>query len=77
MKAILTKYHGVTNTRGSRIIAHAEGVKSLTIPYPHELSGEACHRLAATLLCERQEWPTELVGGQLPNGDYVFCFKNQ
>lgn len=74
MKAIQTRYLGPTNFRGSRIKAWAEGVGSLTIPYPHELSGEAVHRLAAEALCKRQGWPTAIVGGGLPNGDYAFCF---
>ena len=84
MKAIQTRYLGPTNVRGSRIKAWAEGVGSLTIPYPHELSGEAVHRLAAArgrrvqvwaeALCKRQGWPTAIVGGGLPNGDYAFCF---
>ena len=75
MKAILTKYHGPTNNRGSRISACAEGVKSLSIPYPHELSGEACHRAAAVALCTRQGWPTELASGGLPDQTgFAFCF---
>lgn len=78
MRAIVTKYHGPTNTRGSRIIARAEGVKPLPIPYPHELSGEACHRAAAVALCIRQGWPTELASGGLPDqSGYVFCFRDQ
>ncbi len=77
MKAIQTRYFGATNTRGSRIKAWAEGVASVTIPYPHELSGEAVHRLAAETLCLRQGWSTTIVGGGLPNGDYAFCFVNQ
>lgn len=77
MKAIQTKYLGPTNTRGSRIKAWAEGGHSVTIPYPHELSGMEVHRAAAVALAERMKWPTDLVGGGLPNGDYAFCFNNQ
>lgn len=74
MKAIQARYLGPTNYRGSRIKAWAEGVGSVTIPYPHELSGENVYRLAAETLCKRQGWPTAIVGGGLPNGDYAFCF---
>lgn len=75
MKAIITKYLPATNTRGSRIKATAEGVKSLSIPYPHELSGEAVHKAAAVELCKRQEWPETLIGGGLPDqSGYAFCF---
>ena len=74
MKAILTKYHGATNTRGSRISATAEGGNRITIPYPHELSGEAVHAAAAIALCQKMGWVGPLIGGGLPNGNYCFCF---
>ncbi len=77
MKAIQVKYLSATNTRGSRIKAIAEGVKPLIIGYDHALSGEAVYRKAAMMLCDKYNWDGELVGGQLPNNDYVFCFKNQ
>lgn len=74
MKAIRTKYHGPTNTRGSRITASDEDGNKCTIPYPHELSGEACHRLAADALCSKMKWDgSSLIGGGLKNG-YVFVF---
>lgn len=77
MQAIITKYHGPTNTRGSRITAKCDA-GSVTIPYPHELSGEACHRKAAEALRNKLEWNTEFYGemasGQLPSGEYVFVF---
>ena len=50
MKAIVTKYHGPTDTRGSRITASDEDGNKCTIPYPYQLSGEACHRAAAQAL---------------------------
>ena len=49
MQAIETKYIGAGNVRGSRIKASCER-GSITIPYPHELSGEACHVAAADAL---------------------------
>lgn len=49
MQAILTKYLPATNLRGSRIKASCER-GSITIPYPHELSGEHCHIAAADAL---------------------------
>ena len=52
MQAILTKYLPVTNSRGSRIKATCER-GSLTIDYPHELSGDAVHRKAAHALVEK------------------------
>ena len=74
MKAIVCKYIGPSNFKGSRIKAYAEGGKSLTISYPHELSGSDVYRVAAEALCKKMNWPGELIEGGLPNGDYVFVF---
>jgi hypothetical protein len=75
MQAIQTRYHGPSNTRGSRISAKADAGR-ISIPYPHELSGEACHRAAAEALCKKLGWDgvETLAGGQLPSGDYAFVF---
>lgn len=73
MKAIVTKYHGPTNTKGSRISASDEDGNKVSIPYPHELSGEAVHRAAAAALCAKMGWTGELAGRSLKGG-YVFVF---
>ena len=73
MKAITTKYHGPTNTRGSRISAKAEGGNRISISYPHELSGEDVYRAAAEALCKKMNWPGSLIGGGTEDG-YVFVF---
>jgi hypothetical protein len=75
MKAIVTTYHGPTNTKGSRITASDEDGNRITISYPYELSGEAVHRKAAEALKEKMNWQGELVSGSLKNG-YVFVFVN-
>jgi hypothetical protein len=78
MKAIVTKYLSATNSRGSRIKASAEGVKSVTLGYSYDLSGEEAHKAAALELCKKYGWPMNLVGGGLPNcKGYAFCFANQ
>jgi hypothetical protein len=80
MQAIQTKYFGPTNNRGSRIKAFC-AAGSITISYPYELSGQACHRAAADTLIKKLGWIEssygELIGGQLKSGDYVFVFNNQ
>jgi len=80
MQAIQTRYLGPTNTRGSRIKAWA-AAGSITIPYLHALSDQACHRAAAEALALKLEWNTpfygSLLGGFLPNGDYAFVFNNE
>jgi hypothetical protein len=73
MKAIVTKYHGPTNFKGSRITASDEDGNRITISYPHELSGEACHRKAAQALCNKMKWEGNLIAGSLKHG-YVFVF---
>lgn len=72
MKAIVTRYLGPTNHRGSRIKATVEGARPLTIPYDSG-SGNP-HRDAAEALRDRQGWSGALVEGALPNGDKVFVF---
>jgi len=73
MKAIITKYHGPTDYKGSRITASDGDGNRITISYPCELSGEAVHRKAAEALCEKMGWTGSLVGGSLKD-NYVFVF---
>ncbi len=51
-QAISTKYLPATNTRGSRIKASCDR-GSVTVPYPHELSGADCHAVAVDALLRR------------------------
>ena len=80
MQAIITKYLPVTNSRGSRIKATC-AAGSITIDYPHELSGMAVHASAAKALVQKLGWGFahygDLMGGQLPSGDYAFVFNNE
>jgi hypothetical protein len=73
MKAIETKYHGPTNTRGARITASDLDGNRITVPYPHELSGEDVHRVAAEALRDKMGWSGRLIGGSTKAG-YVFVF---
>jgi hypothetical protein len=80
MQAIITKYLSATNSRGSRIKATCEA-GSITIDYPHELSGMAVHAAAAKALVEKLGWGHahygDLMGGGLPSQGYVFVFNNE
>lgn len=73
MKAIQTRYHGPTNTRGSRISAFDEDGNRISVPYDYALSGEAVHRAAAEALCNKMKWTGRLAGGSTRTG-YVFVF---
>lgn len=76
MKAIQVKYLGPTNYRGSRFKIMAEGVKPVTVSYNYSEDDHGIKR-AVYQFCKDNKWPMDLVEGQLSNGDYVFCFKNQ
>ena len=72
MQAIETRYLGPTNHRGSRIKATSASGLSVTVPYPHELSGMECHWEAAKALAVKLGWEAgEYVGGGTRDG-YVF-----
>ena len=76
-QAIVTKYHGPTNTRGSRISATAEAGR-ISLSYDHALNWTDNHVAAARKLADRMGWTVEagypaLVGGALP-GNAGYCF---
>lgn len=86
MQAIQTKYLPATNYRGSRVKATCER-GSITIDYPHELSGDAVHIAAADALVARfvkedaarygtkvNPWSRTRVCGGLPDGTYAHVY---
>ena len=77
-----------TNTRDGRIKAKCER-GAISIPYPHELSGDDCHVAAAQALVEKfaaedlkeygtpiiqNPWMRERVAGGLPGGTVAHVF---
>lgn len=86
MQAILSKFIPATNFKGSRIKVECER-GSITISYPDELSGDACHvsvvdALVAKFVKEdaarygtnKNPWLKPRACGQLPSGDYAHVF---
>lgn len=74
MKAILTKYHGPTDTRGSRISAF-DGDNRIFVPYDHAASDP--HDEAAIALCRKMGWAGTLVKGGTKEGNaYVWMAYN-
>jgi len=67
-QAIVTKYHGPTNTRGPRIIATSESGERASIPYPHELNHEEAHIEAAQKLCDKLGWNHKRACGSIKGG---------
>ena len=76
MKAIVTKFHGPTATKPSRITASDSDGNSVTVSYSVgklENLGDAYER-AAYALCNKMGWSGRLIGGGLKNGNvYVFA----
>jgi hypothetical protein len=87
MQSIQTKFLSATESKGSRIKAKcARG--SVTIPFPHELSGDDIHRAAVLALVTRfldedeskgihretNFWNRSFVSGSLPNGSMAHIF---
>ena len=72
--AIVTKYHGPTDTKGARISARMMTARPVFIPYAYELSERDCHAAAAAALMAREGWPVgcPMVAGGMPDGGYVF-----
>ena len=72
MKAILTKYLGPTDRRGSRIKATDGDLNAITISYDDASSNP--HRDAAIALCAKMGWHGLMAQGGTPEGDvFVFC----
>jgi hypothetical protein len=74
MKAIVTTFHGPTNTKGSRVSAQDMDGNRITISWSHVLNGEAAHAEAALALCKKLDWHGRLVAGAIVRG-YVFVFE--
>jgi hypothetical protein len=77
LQAIVTKYHGPTNVRGSRISARADAGRVI-VSWDYGLNVGENHAAAARALIERLGWTTDkgyppLHGGALP-GDAGYCF---
>lgn len=74
MQAIVTKYMGPTDTKGSRIKAKASG-GSLYYNIDNRYTIEDNMNTAANLLVKKLNWNMNgcvLATGTLPNGDGVF-----
>ncbi len=73
-QAIVTKFLGPTNTRGSRIKAIASA-GSKTIEYDHALNTDGNHAAAAKALAEQFKWNGWWFGGGMPegNGNVYVC----
>lgn len=73
--AIVTKYHGPTNTRGARISANAGMGRRCSIPYDHAAHNP--HDTAALALCAKMGWEGDLTrSGGIHSGN-VYTFRDE
>lgn len=77
LQAIVTKYHGPTNHKGSRISARADAGRVI-VSYDHALNISDNHKAAAQALADKLGWTVAhgmpaLAGGALP-GNAGYCF---
>lgn len=71
-QAIVTKWFGPTNSRGSRVKAKA-AAGSITVSWDYGLNVADNHAAAARALADKLGWPGAWVGGGTPGEDgYVF-----
>jgi hypothetical protein len=68
VKAIVTRYHGPTDRRGSRIAADDGDGNRIVVSYDHALDGEENHRMAAEALKSKMGWTGKLIGGTIRTG---------
>ena len=76
MKAILVKHLPCTETLPARYKAIAEGVPPIVASVTSLGTNQPAYAIAR-LLCHKYGWSIDLAGGELPNGDEVFCFRKQ
>ena len=73
MKAIVTKYHGPGNTRGSRYSASDSDGNRVYVSADNALNSDENHREACRALLQKMGWKGDMVGGYLGN-DMVGVF---
>jgi hypothetical protein len=73
MKAIRVKYLACTDHRPSRWKASDECGNQVTKSYDYGVTSQEQTLRVAQALCEKMQWPTELIGGSYGDSDwYVF-----
>lgn len=77
MIAIITKYLGPSDYRGSRVKAFTDQDTRI-VDWDHALSMEKNHDRAAVALCQKMGWKGTLVRGGIKHGyAYVFATYGQ
>ena len=72
MKTITTKFHGPTNTRGSRYSA-TDGDNRVSVSDDDTLNSGKNHDRACLALCKKLRWKGRMISGGTKTG-YVYVF---
>ena len=75
-QAIVTKYHGRTNTHAPRMSATAQAGR-IYVAWANALSIDENHALAARVFAHKQGWDGPWYGGCLPDGRRAFVTAEQ
>jgi hypothetical protein len=67
-QAIVTKYHGPTNSRGSKVSATSQAGR-VYFTYDHALTTDENHHAACRKLASAMGWGDEWIPGWTPAGD--------
>lgn len=65
-QAIITKFHGPTDSRGARVTARAAAGRK-TVSWDYALNSQQNHAAAAQALAEKLNWSGVWVSGGLPD----------
>lgn len=74
MQAIIMKYHGPTDRRGSRVSATNPDGKRVFLTWNNALNSEKNHLEAAKALCTKMGWHGPMAGGGLKGACMVWVF---
>ena len=74
MQSITTKYHGPTNTLGSRVSATNSSGNRIYIPWDTARSADHNHKLAARIMCNRLDWHGQLAMSEGAKNTRVFVW---
>lgn len=72
VRILVTRYHGPTNTRGSRVSARVPSGRRLTLSWDYSMGTEANHERVACELAEIMGWDPPTMAGNLPGPDRVY-----
>ena len=75
MKAIVVRAIPRGSVKPTHYAAKADGV-ALLIRSADSLGTQQPALTLAKCLCHKYGWSLDLVGGELPSGDEVFCFRH-